>query len=163
MRLRELKMDDAPFMLEWMHDEDVVADLRTDFSRFTLEDCTKFIAESVFDEENLHMAVVDQKDEYMGTVSLKHQNLVEGFAEFAITMRKEAMGRGFASFGMKRMLATGFALRGLKEIIWCVSEDNKRAIRFYDKHEYKRINEVPGPFLDCYLNQKLIWYGAKAE
>lgn len=32
MRLRNLELKDAPFMLEWMHDESVVENLRGRFS-----------------------------------------------------------------------------------------------------------------------------------
>lgn len=38
--------------------------------------------------KNLHLAIVDENDEYMGTVSLK--NIEEDKAEFAITVRKNA-------------------------------------------------------------------------
>ena len=36
MRLRQLRMEDAPLMLEWMHDYDVVSKLKTDFMSKTL-------------------------------------------------------------------------------------------------------------------------------
>ena len=36
MKLRKLEAKDAPFMLEWMHDEDVVRYMRRDFMSMTL-------------------------------------------------------------------------------------------------------------------------------
>ena len=42
MRLRKLEIKDAPAMLEWMQDRSVVADMNTDFSSKTLEDCALF-------------------------------------------------------------------------------------------------------------------------
>lgn len=92
MRLRKLELKDAPLMLEWMHDETVVKDMQADFSSKTLEDCNHFFLSSKDIRKNLHLAIVDENDEYMGTVSLK--NIEEDKAEFAITVRKYAMGKG---------------------------------------------------------------------
>lgn len=91
MRLRKLELKGAPLMFEWMHDETVVKDMQADFSSKTLEDCNHFILSSNDTRKNLHLAIVDENDEYMGTVSLK--NIEEDKAEFAITVRKYAMGK----------------------------------------------------------------------
>ena len=72
MQLRKLELRDAPLMLEWMHDESVVGHLGTNFAVKTIDDCRRFIENSHADEENLHLAIVNDADEYMGTVSLKH-------------------------------------------------------------------------------------------
>jgi hypothetical protein len=60
------------------YDEDIVKGLRADFASKTIEDCEVFIADSQNMEENCHMAIADDKDVYMGTVSLKH--IHEGIA-----------------------------------------------------------------------------------
>ena len=85
MRLRQLQLKDAPLMLEWMHDPDVVRYMHTDFASKTLTDCERFIQAAKNSAENLHYAVVNDEDEYMGTVSLKQ--IRDGKAEFAITVR----------------------------------------------------------------------------
>ena len=136
MKLRELRAKDAQLMLEWMHDPDVVKDLRRDFASKTLEDCLQFIQASKNSEEDLHCAIVNDEDEYMGTVSLKH--IREGRAEFGITVRRCSMGKGFAQFGMQSIIKKGFSELGLQEIYWCVAAENKRALRFYDKNGYER-------------------------
>ena len=46
MRLRMLELKDAPFMLEWMHDENVVGKLRGYFKEKTLSYCEEFIRKS---------------------------------------------------------------------------------------------------------------------
>ena len=99
MRLRELELKDAPLMLEWMHDESVVGKLKGNFLEKTLADAESFILASANKEENIHLAIVSDEDEYMGTVSLK--NVENGSAEFAITVRKSAMGRGYSWYGME--------------------------------------------------------------
>mgnify|MGYP002859319983 CR=1 FL=1 len=137
MYLRKLRIKDAPFMLEWMHDKSVVENLQTDFARKTLADCEQFICNSQNDYSNLHIAIVDDNDEYMGTVSLK--NLWDETAEFAIAIRKNAMGTGIASKAMEDIINIGFEEKGLSSIYWCVSPENKRAVRFYDKNGYHRV------------------------
>ena len=83
------------------------------------------------------LAAVDDTDIYMGTVSLK--NIDNGSSEFAITMRKEAMGKGYAAEAMKQIIDKGFNELGLEYIYWYVNPANKRAVRFYDKNGYQRV------------------------
>jgi len=137
MKLRKLELKDAPLMLEWMHEPSVVENMKTDFTSKSIEDCESFIKAAqncVFD---LNLAIADDEDIYMGTVSLKH--IKNGTAEFAIAVRKVAMGQGYSKFGMAMIIKIGFEKLGLKKIYWCVSSENKRAIRFYDKNGYKRV------------------------
>ncbi len=140
MNIRELQLKDAPLMLEWMLDKSVVKDLQGDFCNKTIEDCRNFIIASWKDETNIHLAIVDDADTYMGTVSLKHIDMYRKQAEFAIAIRSCAMGRGISQYAMKEILRKGFKEMGLGKIFWCVSENNKRAIRFYEKNGYKRAN-----------------------
>ena len=137
MRLRKLEEKDAPLMLEWMHDPSVVEYMQADFASKTIDDCVDFIKSAADRTTGIHFAVVDDNDEYMGTVSLKH--ITDNDAEFAITVRKAAMGRGFSTFAMKEIIEYGFNTLNLNLIYWCVNPDNKRAVRFYDKNGYKRV------------------------
>jgi len=161
MRLRDLELKDAPLMLEWMHDESVVEKLRGRFAVKTIEDCEDFIKAAVNKEHDIHLAIVSDEDEYMGTVSLKHMDKTLGTAEFAISTRQVSMGKGYASQAMKRILDMGIKDFGLKNIFWCVSKENKRAIRFYDKNGYTRTSDIPKHILDAYTCDQLdtfIWY-----
>ena len=152
MKLRNLELKDAPYMLEWMHDDSVVEKMNTNFRTKTLCDCNQFIIDSKDTSRNLHMAIVDDNDEYMGTVSLK--NIEEYRAEFAITVRKCAMGKGYAQFGMNEIIKIGFETLGLDNIYWYVNRENERAIRFYDKCGYQRIQ-----LEQLYeRNDEYIWY-----
>lgn len=139
MRLRPLKIQDAPLMLEWMHD-DVVKNLQANFKAKTLADCEAFILACADTPQNLHLAIVDKKDEYMGTVSLKYISADEKSAEFAITVRSCAMGKGYSAYGMREIIRVGLEELGLDCVYWCVSPDNVRAVSFYDKHEYGRVD-----------------------
>jgi len=156
MYLRRLEIEDAPLMLEWMHDESVVGDLKTDFSSKTIEDCKEFINASV-SEKNVHLAIASDTGEYMGTVSLK--NIEGGSAEFAIILRNKAMGHGYSWFGMEAIIKRAFDELSLESVYWCVSRNNIRAVRFYDKHNFHEIVDVPQKVLDRYLGvDNLKWY-----
>ena len=155
MKLRKLERKDAPFMLEWMHDPTIVENLQANFAEKTLEDCIQFIDNAADSALDMHMAIADDNDEYMGTVSLKH--IGQGTAEFAITVRSVAQGKGYAQYGMQKILAYGIRDLGLEAVYWCVSPENGRAVRFYDKNNYTRTEIVPGRIKQLY-HQKLIWY-----
>ena len=155
MQLRKLQTKDAPLMLEWMHDRSVVEHLGTNFEKKTLEDCLTFIDQAQTATVNLHLAIVDENDEYMGTVSLK--NIGEGCAEFAITIRTCAMGKGYSQYAMARILDYGIRELGLDAVYWCVAPVNCRAVHFYDKNRYHKTESVPERIRNCY-HQELIWY-----
>ena len=159
MKLRALEQRDAPLMLEWMHDKSVVSHLGTNFMEKTIDDCRRFIDWANGTDTDLHLAVVDDSDDYMGTVSLKH--IHSGTAEFAITVRACAMGKGYSGFGMAAILEKGIRELGLETIYWCVSRHNARAVRFYDKNGYTRTTHVPEDILNAYTPSQLsdvIWY-----
>jgi RimJ/RimL family protein N-acetyltransferase len=157
MYLRKLELKDAPLMFAWMHDKSVTEKLRTDFSSKTLQDAENFIRLSWENKGDLHLAIASDEDEYMGTVSLKH--IENGSAEFAITVRAEAMGRGYSWFGMESIIEMAFNELGLESVYWCVSRENTRAIRFYDKHNFHEIIDVPQKVLDRYEGfDNLKWY-----
>ena len=159
MKLRALEQRDAPLMLQWMHDESVVSHLGANFMEKTIDDCRRFIDWANNTVTDLHLAVADENDEYMGTVSLKH--IHNGTAEFAITVRACAMGKGYSKFGMAAILEKGKTELGLSHIYWCVSAKNARAVRFYDKNGYIRTTAVPQDILNAYTMEQqkdFIWY-----
>ena len=44
-------------------------------------------------------------------------------------------------------------------VYWCVSRDNKRAVRFYDKHNFQEMKSVPESALERYKDiENLKWY-----
>lgn len=161
MRIRTLKEEDAKWMLEWMHDADLVQNLFTDFANKKISDCKEFISKSSADSDSLHLAIVDENDIYMGTVSLKHIDLHIGNAEFAITVRRKAMGKGYSLYGMNEILKLAQDNLKLQTIYWCVSKNNIRAIRFYDKNGFEVCSNVPLNIAGHYPLKnanELVWY-----
>ena len=159
MRLRKLEQKDATLMLEWMHDKDVVENMSSNFQSKTISDAKEFIEKSLHDKDNLHLAIVNDEDEYMGTVSLKEIDNRRRTAEFAITVRRVAMHKGYSWYGMKSIIEIAFNELGLESVYWCVSKKNQRAVRFYDKHHFHESLDVSRDILERYKNSTdLKWY-----
>ena len=81
-------------------------------------------------------------------------------AAFAITIRASAMGKGISRAAMAEIIRIGFEEKKLNSVFWCVSPENKRAVRFYDKNGYRR---VPHESLsirgyDDALIRSMLWY-----
>lgn len=166
MKLRKLEEKDAKYMLEWMHDEDVVKNMQANFQAKTLDDCLNFIKNSR-SLKNVHVAIVNEKDEYMGTVSLKNIEQDRHIAEFAITIRKCAMGQGYSAFAMKEIIEKGFERFGINDIYWYVDKKNIRAIKFYEKMGYAHwsLEKLKRIGLDEQKidTKSMIWYGVSKE
>lgn len=159
MYLRKLELKDAPLMLSWMHDESVVEKLHTNFASKTLQDCEDFIRYAQDMTTDIHFAIASDEDEYMGTVSLKHIDRETLSAEFAITVRKESMGRGYSWYGMETIIEKAFSEFNLESVYWCVSRKNQRAIRFYDKHNFHEAVDISSEILIRYDGEDdLKWY-----
>ena len=157
MYLRRLELKDAPLMLAWMHDKSVTEKLHADFASRTMQDAEDFIRSSWDNRSDLHLAIASDTDEYMGTVGLKH--IENGSAEFAITVRAESMGKGYSWFGMESIIEKAFKELELESVYWCVSRDNPRAVRFYDKHNFHEALDIPEKVLKRYEGtDNLKWY-----
>lgn len=167
MVLRQLEAADASFMLDWMHDPFVVQNLRTNFKDKTIADCEAFIKAAKDNSNNLHLAIADETNIYQGTVSLKHIDSHAGCAEFAITIRRCAMGKGISKAAMFQILTNGIQNLGLQTIYWCVDPTNVRAVRFYDKNGFRRIPvpEYPAVIAEYTAEQisGFYWYAWSAS
>lgn len=136
VRLRRLQNKDCAGMLEWMHDVELVKYFRDDMSSKTGEDALKFIEQADIIPQNgrsVHYAIVEESDEYLGTISLKALNLMDGNAEYAISLRRSAQGRGIASAATREVLDIAFNQFDLERVYLNVLSENKRAIRLYEK------------------------------
>ena len=130
--LRPLCLADADRMLEWMKDEDTIRYLHIGGNNVTKETVTSFIRASSDESSNIHRAIVDENDTYLGTISLK--NIVPSDnAEYAIVLHPQARGTGAAAAATKGILAFAFQQLKLKSVYLNVIASNTRAVRFYEK------------------------------
>lgn len=164
MYIRELQEKDAPFMLEWMHDKNLVEFLANDFQKMSIEDCLAFIQNSHTQDGFIHRAVCNEQDEYLGTVSLKNVDVKNGNAEYAIAMRSAALGTGASKAGTEAILQIAFDEMGLNRVYLNVLKDNMRANRFYEKMGFCYEGMFRGHLFINGAYRDLKWYGiTKAE
>jgi len=160
MKLRRLSEKDIPFQLEWMHNEEVNSNFQFDFSRRTYEEVFEFIKNGSNDK-NVHMAIVDDIDEYLGTISLKNIDYDQKIAEYAIVVRKAFWGKGVASFATHEILNIANEL-GLVKVFLTVLESNTNAQELYkkygfirDSHKDKMINIKGKDVINLYYEKLL--------
>lgn len=164
IRLRRLHEKDAPYMLEWMHNQDIQKCFQKDMLNMNLEDAVNFCRTSAIkdvpsDGDSNHFAIVDQEDEYLGTISLKNIDIRNGTAEYAIVVREKIQGHGVAKSATKLLLKKAFDEYSLHRVYLNVLESNKSAIKFYEKFGFK----LEGEFRDHLIKEgkyvNLKWYG----
>ena len=136
MKLRKLQAKDAKGMLSWMHDDSINQVFLTDFKSFDEKKVSDFIEASQTDGEQINRACVNDADEYLGTVSLKHINLLDKNAEYAISLCKKAHGKGVAKFATNQILKIAFQELGLERVYLNVLTKNERANSFYKKYGF---------------------------
>ncbi|MEG1186057.1 MAG: GNAT family N-acetyltransferase [Eubacterium sp.] len=149
---------DAPFMLEWMHDQSINCNFRFDASSQTLETAEIYIETANQDKKNKHFAVVDDKDDYQGTISLKEIDKENLKAEYAVCFRACAQGKGYASFATQQILKYGFDDLGLNRIYLNVLSENMRAISFYKKIGFIYEGQTMEDLIIKGKRQNLEWY-----
>lgn len=144
--LRNLQIKDAEYMYEWMCDDTVLKGLQAHaYKNKTIDDCIKFITESNDESArtlNCHMAIVDENDVYLGTVSLKRIDHDYKDAEFALVLRRKAQKHGYAQTAMREIMEIAFTKYDLEEVYWNVLKNNKQAIRLYKRGGYKLLEKV---------------------
>lgn len=130
--IRRLRKNDKSLMLEWIKDEKITSNFRFNGSNLTELDIDAFIDNS-FSDEYRHYAIVNENDEYLGTVSLKKINFFPRTAEFSIVLREMAMGSGYGKKAIEDILKIAFDELNLNKVYLNVLNKNIRAIKLYEK------------------------------
>ncbi|MGL5434333.1 MAG: GNAT family N-acetyltransferase [Lachnospiraceae bacterium] len=162
MRLRQLEEKDADGMLEWMRDPEISTNFSKRMDQLKKNDVIKFINNSSIvcqDGNSIHYAIVDDADEYLGTISLKDINLQNRHAEFAISLRKKAQGKGIASEAIQEVLKVAFEKHLLNKVFLNVLEENKRAIKLYERSGFIFEGKFRQHIMVNDEYKTLIWYG----
>lgn len=161
MRLRKLEERDAEGMLEWMEDPEINKNFRFSTENKNLQDVLQFIREAETTPvggKSIHYAIADENDEYLGTISLKNINMSDKNAEYAISLRAKAQGKGIALQATKLLLKKAFVDYNLERVYLNVLADNIKAIKLYENSGFV----YEGEFRKCiflrgeYKNLK--WY-----
>ena len=156
--LRKLKIKDAPLMLEWMQDPSISCFFRFDAQSMTVADCEKFIESIDDDSDSIHYAIVNEDDEYLGTISLKNIDFEKKEAEYAISTRKKAHGTGAAMAATKEILRIAFEELKLEQVYLNVLKENGRANAFYRKVGFQSDYCEENAVEICGEKKDLNWY-----
>ena len=92
----------------------------------------------------------------MGTISLKNIDMENKRAEYAISCRTKAMGKGFARRATERLFEIGKESYGLALLYLNVYDYNVRAQRLYEKMGFRRVGQ-PEYVLEA-RDERLLWY-----
>ncbi len=158
MQLRNLQEKDLSKMLEWMKDSTLTCFFTFNSDDITEEKVSDFIKKSQNDSKNRHYAIVNEDDEYLGTISLKNIDFNNKNAEYAISLRKCAIGKGIARFATKSILEIAFNELNLNKVYLNVLSDNIRAIKFYEKVGFKYEGEFVKHIIIRNKYKNLKWY-----
>lgn len=162
--LRAIKEEDAQLMFEWMHDPDIQKGFKKTMIATQMSDVIAFckaavIPQTIKNGTSLHYAITDETDEYLGTISLKNIDIQSKNAEYAISLRKKAQGKGIASKATYLLLKKAFKELGLHKVYLNVLADNSAAICLYERCGFIYEGEFREHVLKGkkYINWK--WYG----
>jgi RimJ/RimL family protein N-acetyltransferase len=168
IHLRDLQESDVDGMLEWMHDPETKKWFRYPMEKQTKADVLSFIQKARKTDKSeqgvsIHLAVADENDEYLGTISLKNIDYTSRNAEYAISIRQCTKGTGAAYKATKMLLAYAFDTLDLEKVYLNVLKENARAIAFYKKVGFKLEGESRKAL---YFNDKfhdLYWFSTLKE
>lgn len=157
--LRPLENKDAPFILEWLKDEEVTRFFRFDTSNASIDSVLDFIADSKDRGVNQHFAITEADgDQYLGTVSLKNIDNDSKSAEYAISLRKKAQGKGIGYTATVKILEHAFYNLGLERVYLNVLSDNTNAVDFYTKFGFVYEGEFLNHIKVRNQSHSLKWY-----
>jgi len=118
-----------------MQNPQIISNFQIDFTNASQKTADDFIAKDLASDNKTtkHYAIINEEDEYLGTISLKNIDYKNKNAEYAIVLRSKAIGTNTAFDATKALFDIVFKDLKLEKIyLNCLSE-NKRAINFYRK------------------------------
>lgn len=148
--LRQLNIADADLMLELLNDPASNKHMSFNSKIFSKIDIERFIINSQENSSSMHLAIIDEKGLYAGTVSLKNIDFIHSKAEYAIILSQNHIGKGLAKLATDSILGIAFNVIGLELVELNVKKSNLRAINFYHKMNF--INQ------DRFDKNELIWF-----
>ena len=168
IHLRDPQESDADGMLEWMHDPETKKWFRFPMEKQTRADVLSFIemarkTDKGSQGSSIHLAVTNEKDEYLGTISLKNIDYKSKNAEYAISVRQCTKGTGAAYKATKQILDYAFGTLALEKVYLNVLKENNRAIAFYKKVGFKLEGESRKALFFNDQFHDLYWFGALKE
>lgn len=141
-KLRELNKADIPTINKWRNDHELISFLGAPFRYINLDVDYKWYDDYLNNRHNtLRCSIVEKAntDEVLGLISLTNINTINRSAVLHIMIgNKENQGKGIGSFAVNKVLRHAFENINLNRIELSVLENNRRAIKLYEKHGFKK-------------------------
>lgn len=131
--IRTLKLEDASEMYQTLCDQKVNQYMNIDGKNSSVELCKDYIKKANQSLDCKHFAIVDEEDNWIGTISLKNIDHKVGQAEYAIITSSKVHGKGYAFNATFELLEYAFGVLKLNRVYLNVVADNLRANQFYKK------------------------------
>ena len=157
MSIRELRLSDANNMHKALQDKNNLKYLSIGHIDFSISDCERFIQHSI-DNNNRNFAIVNENDDWVGTISLKNIDVNNKKAEYAIITSQAVHGTGIAYSATQDIINYAFEKLDLNKIYLNVIKNNERAIRFYKKCGFKEIGISRDSLFIENEKYDLIWF-----
>jgi diamine N-acetyltransferase len=138
IHLRALKPEDASGMLEWLNDFSISQYFTFAYKQHDLESVYQYIYEANHEDKHHHYAIANEQDQYLGTISLKNIDQVNGHAEYAIAIRKSFHGQGIGEKASRILLELAKVELKLHKVYLSVLTNNQAAIHLYEKLGFKQ-------------------------
>lgn len=140
-RIRRLKEDDLPHLMNWDKDPDV-SDLAG--KKFTAHGKVKeWWRNLIHDRTRLTFAIVNDVGTLIGDVALEQIVWRSREAELRISIGdKRYWNRGFGTEALIDIIRIGFEGLNLERIYLRVQNDNRRAIRAYLKAGFRKVGRL---------------------
>lgn len=154
---RLLEMDDLPIILEWYNDEELhnIADVKP-FKRYTIEELRKYWTEKLSRSyASYHVIVVE--DEVIGRVGLKKKRNDDIYVmEYSILIGVSNLySKGLGTEITNYFITKSFLDPDIQPVVLQVREDNKRAMRCYEKAGFKKTESYVENHLKVYEMQRV--------
>ncbi|MCF0146571.1 MAG: GNAT family N-acetyltransferase [Eubacterium sp.] len=158
MKLRNIADQDADLLLEWMHEKESAPFFEDNGRRWSSEDVALFIKNCEDTAAALYRTIAADTDECMGIAGLQNIDRNRNSAELVLSVREAAMRKGYAWFALVEMLDMAFKQLNLESVYWHIHNDDDRSRRFYDKHGFHQMVDVPEEISAFPDNKNLRWY-----
>ncbi|AXK18769.1 GNAT family N-acetyltransferase [Bacillus sp. COPE52] len=137
---RLLQIDDLSIILEWYNNKELhnIADVKS-FKRYTIEELRQYWTEKLSRSyASYHVIVVE--DEVIGRVGLKKKKCEDAYVmEYSILIGVSNLySKGLGTEITKYFISKSFLDPDIEAVVLQVREDNKRAIRCYEKAGFKK-------------------------
>ena len=131
--LSPMNVEDAEKYVKWLNDPEIVQFLNIGKTVMSLEGEKEFLEKYSKGECNLCI-VKCEKDELIGSISLKDIDYKNGFAELGIFIGdSKNLGKGYGSEAINLLTNYGFKELRLHTIFLTVYDNNPRAYKAYTK------------------------------